>query len=115
MFDTFASMHHIVIIFAPALAVPVVRSVLATIDQSVPGEVVRRVVVLPGPASGPDGRVKMSSEVDQTLDVEVLVDHAGHAYRGYIVELQEVKIIVVRSGWSGWCNRAGCDRVGAIP
>ncbi|KIK12274.1 hypothetical protein PISMIDRAFT_689608 [Pisolithus microcarpus 441] len=95
-FDIFASTHHTVIMFAPALAVPVVRSVLATLDQSVPREVVRRVVVLPGSASGPDGRVEMSSEVDQAIDAEVLVGHAGHAYRGYIAESQEVKIIIVR-------------------
>lgn len=56
----------------------------------------RRVVVLPGSASGPDGRVEMSSEVDQAIDAEVLVDHAGHAYRGYIAESQEVKIVIVR-------------------
>ncbi|KAI6018038.1 hypothetical protein PISMIDRAFT_681821 [Pisolithus microcarpus 441] len=38
----------------------------------------------------------MSSEVDQAIDAEVLVGHAGHAYRGYIAESQEVKIIIVR-------------------
>ncbi|KAI6096471.1 hypothetical protein EDD16DRAFT_1719787 [Pisolithus croceorrhizus] len=95
MFDTFASTHHTVIIFTPALAIPVVRSVLATLDQNVPKELVRRVVVLPGSASAPDGSVEASSEVNQAIDVQVLVDHAGHAYRGYIVESQEVKIVVV--------------------
>ncbi|KAI6095821.1 FAD binding domain-containing protein [Pisolithus croceorrhizus] len=96
MFDIFGSTHHTVIIFVPALAVPVLRSVLVTLDQNVPKELVKRVVVLPGSASGPGGRVDASSEVDQTIDVEVLVDHAGHAYREYIVVLQEVKIVVVR-------------------
>ncbi|KAI6108293.1 FAD binding domain-containing protein [Pisolithus sp. B1] len=95
-FDIFGSTHHTVIIFAPALAAPVVRSVLATLEQNVPKELVRRVVVLPGSASGPDGRVEASSEVDQAAGVEVLVDHEGHAYRGYIAESQEVKIVVVR-------------------
>ncbi|KAI6105247.1 FAD binding domain-containing protein [Pisolithus croceorrhizus] len=85
MFDIFGSTHHTVIIFAPTLASPVVQS-----------ELVRRVVVLPGSASGPDGRVEASSEVDQAVDVEVLVDHEGHAYRGYIVESQGVKVVVVR-------------------
>ncbi|KAI6108243.1 FAD binding domain-containing protein [Pisolithus sp. B1] len=96
MFDTLAWTHHTVIIFAPALAIPVVRSVLATLGQNVPKELVRRVVVLPGSASAPDGSVEASSEVNQAADVQVLVDHAGHAYRGYIVESQEVKIVVVR-------------------
>ncbi|KAI6108246.1 FAD binding domain-containing protein [Pisolithus sp. B1] len=96
MFDIFASTHHTVIIFAPALAVPVVRSVLATLDRSALKELVRRVVVLPGSASEPDDRVETSSEADQATDLEVLVDHAGHAYRGYIVGSREVKIVVVR-------------------
>ncbi|KAI5988542.1 FAD binding domain-containing protein [Pisolithus albus] len=113
MFDIFASTHHTVITFAPALAVPVVRSVLATLDRSVLKELMRRVVVLPGSTSEPDDRVEVSFDVDQTIDAEVLVDHAGHAYRGYIVELQEVKIIIVRpvgvvgatcGVWQGWSD-----------
>ncbi|KAI6096480.1 FAD binding domain-containing protein [Pisolithus croceorrhizus] len=96
MFDIFGSTHHTVIIFAPALAVPAVRSILVTSQQVVPKELVRRVVVLPGSASEPDSRLETSSEGDQTIEVEVLVDHAGHAYRGYIVKSQEVKVVVVR-------------------
>ncbi|KAI6108284.1 FAD binding domain-containing protein [Pisolithus sp. B1] len=96
MFDIFGSTHHIVIIFAPTLAVPVVRSVLTTLDQSLRKELVRRVVVLPGSTCAPDSRPEMSLEEDQTIDAEVLIDDAGHAYRGYVVESQEVKVVVVR-------------------
>ncbi|KAI6003389.1 hypothetical protein EDC04DRAFT_3146961 [Pisolithus marmoratus] len=98
MFDLFASTHHTVIIFTPALVVPFVQSVLATLQQVVPKEIVRRVVVLPGPPSEPDGHVesRTSSEEDQLINVEVLVDQVGHAYRGYTVEEQETKVVVVR-------------------
>ncbi|KAI5982313.1 FAD binding domain-containing protein [Pisolithus albus] len=96
MFDIFGSTHHTVIIFAPALAVPAVRSILVTLQRVVPKELVTRVVVLPGSASEPDSRLETCSEGDQATEAEVLVDHAGHAYRGYIVESQEVKVVVVR-------------------
>ncbi|KAI5982314.1 FAD binding domain-containing protein [Pisolithus albus] len=96
MFDIIGSTHHTVIIFAPALAVPAVRSILVTLQRVVPRELVTRVVVLPGSASEPDSHLETSSEGDQAIEAEVLVDHAGHAYRGYIVESQEVKVVVVR-------------------
>ncbi|KAI6033342.1 FAD binding domain-containing protein [Pisolithus marmoratus] len=97
MFDIFASTHHTAIIFTPALVVPFVQSVLETLQQVVPKELVKRVVVLPG-SSEPDGHVESRkfSEEDQIIGVEVLVDQAGHAYRGYIVEEQETKVVVVR-------------------
>ncbi|KAI6021934.1 FAD binding domain-containing protein [Pisolithus marmoratus] len=98
MFDIFASTHHTVIIFTLALAVPFVQSVLATLQRVVPKELVKQVVVLPGSSSQPDGSVESqtSSKEDQAFDVEVLVDQAGHAYRGYFVEGQETKVVVVR-------------------
>ncbi|KAI6117275.1 FAD binding domain-containing protein [Pisolithus croceorrhizus] len=96
MFDIFASTHHTVITFAPALAVPAVRSILVELQQVVPKELVTQVVMLPGSASEPNSSLETSSEEDQTIDAEVLIDHAGHAYRGYIVESQEVKVVVVR-------------------
>ncbi|KAI5988747.1 FAD binding domain-containing protein [Pisolithus albus] len=96
MFDIFGSTHHTAIIFAPALAVSAVQSILMTLQQIVPQELVKRVVVLPGSTSEPDNRLETSSGVDQAIDVEVLIDHAGHAYRGYIVDLQEMKVVVVR-------------------
>ncbi|KAI6108294.1 FAD binding domain-containing protein [Pisolithus sp. B1] len=96
MFDIFASTHHTVITFAPGLAVPAVRSILVALQQVVPKELVTQVVVLPGSASEPNSPLETSSEEDQTIDAEVLIDHAGHAYRGYIVESQEVKVVVVR-------------------
>ncbi|KAI6095819.1 FAD binding domain-containing protein [Pisolithus croceorrhizus] len=96
MFDIFASSHHTVIIFAPALVVPAVRSILVALQQIVPKGLVTRVVVLPGSTSEPNSRLETSPEEDQTIDAEVLIDHAGHAYRGYIVESQEVKVVVVR-------------------
>ncbi|KAI6003387.1 hypothetical protein EDC04DRAFT_1022101 [Pisolithus marmoratus] len=98
MFDIFASTHHTVIIFTPALVVPFVQSVLATLQQVVPKELVRRVVVLPGSPSERDGHgeSQMSSDEDQAIDIEVLVDQEGHAYRAYIVEEQETKAVIVR-------------------
>ncbi|KAI6024605.1 FAD binding domain-containing protein [Pisolithus microcarpus] len=96
IFDIFGSTHHTVIIFAPTLANPVIQSILATLGQSFPKELVRWVVVLPGSVSEPDDRVETSSEVEKDFDTEVLTDEAGHAYRGYVVEPQEVKAVVVR-------------------
>ncbi|KIK12724.1 hypothetical protein PISMIDRAFT_424725 [Pisolithus microcarpus 441] len=96
MFDIFGSTHHTVIVFAPTLDVPVVQSILTTLDRSLRKALVRRVVVLPGSISEPDSRLEMSWEEDQSVDAEVLIDEAGHAYRGYVVESQEVKVVVVR-------------------
>ncbi|KAI5999461.1 FAD binding domain-containing protein [Pisolithus marmoratus] len=96
MFDIFASTHHTVIIFAPASTTPDVRSVLATLDQTVLKELARRVVVVPGSAFEPNGLVGTSSEADQAIDSEVFIDQAGHAYRGYVVEEQEARVVVVR-------------------
>ncbi|KAI6154838.1 FAD binding domain-containing protein [Pisolithus tinctorius] len=96
LFDIFASTHHTVIMFIPSLAVPDLRSVLVALDKSVRKGLVRRIVVLPEPSSEADGRVGRTIEGNQGIDAEVLVDQAGHAYRGYIVEKQEVKVVVVR-------------------
>lgn len=96
MFDIFGSTHHTVVVFAPTLDVPVVQSILTTLDQSLRKALVRRVVVLPGSICEPDSRLQMSWEEDQSVDAEVLIDEAGHAYRRYVVESQEVKVVVVR-------------------
>ncbi|KAI5993040.1 FAD binding domain-containing protein [Pisolithus albus] len=98
LFDIFASTHHTIIIFAPPLAVPAVQSMIVTLQKVIPKELVKRVVVLPGSHSEPGGHVesRMSSGEDETIDVQVLVDQAGHAYRGYVVEEGGIKIVVVR-------------------
>ncbi|KAI5988750.1 hypothetical protein EDD15DRAFT_2198839 [Pisolithus albus] len=112
MFGIFGSTHHTVIIFAPALTDPAVQSMLVTLQQIVPQELVKPVVVLPGSTSAPDNLLEASSEVDRVIDVEVLVDHAGHAYRGYVVESQEKKVVVVRpDGMVGAVVR-GVTRIG---
>ncbi|KIK20926.1 hypothetical protein PISMIDRAFT_12671 [Pisolithus microcarpus 441] len=98
MFDIFASTHHTIIIFAPSLATPAVQSMIVTLQGVISKELAKRVVVLPGSHSEPGEHVesRMSSGEDETIDVEVLVDQAGHAYRGYVVEEGGIKIVVVR-------------------
>ncbi|KAI6098032.1 FAD binding domain-containing protein [Pisolithus thermaeus] len=98
MFDIFTSTHHTVIIFAPTLVVPVVQSILKTLQEVVSKELVQRVVVLPGshPELGGHVESRTSSGAGETADVELLVDQVGHAYRGYVVEEGEIKIVVVR-------------------
>lgn len=98
MFDIFASTHHTIIIFAPSLAVPAMQSMIVTLQEVISKELAKRVVVLPGSHSEPSEHVesRMSSGEDETIDVEVLVDQAGHAYRGYVVEEGEIKVVVVR-------------------
>ncbi|KAI5988794.1 FAD binding domain-containing protein, partial [Pisolithus albus] len=99
MFDIFASTHHTIIIFAPSLAVPAVQSMIVTLQEVISKELAKCVVVLPGSHSEPGGRVesRMSSGEDETIDVQVLVDQAGHAYRRYVVVVEgEIKIVVVR-------------------
>ncbi|KAI6024600.1 FAD binding domain-containing protein [Pisolithus microcarpus] len=98
MFDISASTHHTIIIFAPSLAVPAVQSMIVTFQEVISTELAKRVVVLPGSHSEPGGHVenRMSSGEDETIDIEVLVDQAGHAYRGYAVEEGETKVVVVR-------------------
>ncbi|KAI6018079.1 FAD binding domain-containing protein [Pisolithus microcarpus] len=85
MFDIFASTHHTIIIFAPSLATPAVQSMIVTLQGVISKELAKRVVVLPGSHSEPGEHVE-----------KVLVDQAGHAYRGYVVEEGGIKIVVVR-------------------
>lgn len=68
----------------------------SVLDQSLRKALVRPVVVLPGSTSKPNSRLETSWEEDQTVDAEVLIDEAGHAYGGYVVETQEAKAVVVR-------------------
>ncbi|KAI6008112.1 FAD binding domain-containing protein [Pisolithus orientalis] len=93
LFDIFAPTYHTVLMFTPALTFPAVRSVFAALEQSIAkSESVRSLVVLAGSLSEPDDRVIK----DQIIGVEVFVDQAGHAYRGYIVEREQIKVVVVR-------------------
>ncbi|KAI5993029.1 FAD binding domain-containing protein [Pisolithus albus] len=98
MFDIFASTHHSIIIFTPSLAVSAVQSMIVTLQEVISKELAKRVVALPDSRSEPGGHVEsqISSGEDETIDVEVLVDQAGHAYRGYVVEEGEIKIVEVR-------------------
>ncbi|KAI5982345.1 hypothetical protein EDD15DRAFT_2324671, partial [Pisolithus albus] len=98
MFDIFASTHHTIIIFAPSFAVSAMQSMIVTLQEVISKELAKCVVVLPGSHSEPGGHVesRISSGEDVIIDVEVLVDQAGHAYRGYVVEEGEIKIVVVR-------------------
>ncbi|KAI6154823.1 hypothetical protein BKA82DRAFT_23200 [Pisolithus tinctorius] len=72
LFDIFAPTYHTVLIFTPALTFPAVRSVFAALKQSI-----------------------AKSESNQIIGVEIFVDQAGHAYRGYIVEREQIKVVVV--------------------
>ncbi|KAI6108290.1 FAD binding domain-containing protein [Pisolithus sp. B1] len=98
MFDIFTSTHHTVIIFAPTSVVPVVQPILVTLQEAVSKQLVQRVVVLPGSHPEPGGHVesRTSSGEGETVDVKVLVDQVGRAYRGYVVEEGEIKVVVVR-------------------
>ncbi|KAI6154833.1 FAD binding domain-containing protein [Pisolithus tinctorius] len=97
LFDIFTPMYHTVLIFAPSLAVPIVSSVLATLTQCVPRNgIVRPLLVFSGHPSVLDGGAETSSLQDQASGVEVFVDQAGHAYRGYVVEKDETKVVAVR-------------------
>lgn len=97
LFDIFAPTYHTVLIFAPGLANPVVSSVLSALQQCVPQNgLVRPLVVLPDALFDLDGEVKTSSAQDQTPAAEVLVDRAGHAYRGYVIENDEIRVVAIR-------------------
>ncbi|KAI6117244.1 FAD binding domain-containing protein [Pisolithus croceorrhizus] len=96
LFDIFAPAYHTVLMFAPALADPVVSSVLAALQQCVPeNDLVRPLVVLPDSPPDLHKGVETSSALDQTPGVEVLVDRVGYAYGGYIIE-KELKVIAIR-------------------
>ncbi|KAI6099524.1 FAD binding domain-containing protein [Pisolithus croceorrhizus] len=97
LFNIFAPTYHTILIFAPTLADPVVSSVLAALQQCVPkNTLVRPLVVLPDTLPDLHKGVETSSTLDQTSGVEVLVDQAGHAYRGYLIEQDEIKVIAIR-------------------
>ncbi|KAI6018035.1 hypothetical protein PISMIDRAFT_690216 [Pisolithus microcarpus 441] len=97
LFDIFAPTYHTILIFVPVSADPVVSSVLAALQHCIPENgLVRLLVVLPNTLPDLDGGVETSSVQDQVHGAEVLVDRAGHAYRGYLIENDEVKVVVVR-------------------
>ncbi|KAI6098044.1 hypothetical protein EV401DRAFT_2039438 [Pisolithus croceorrhizus] len=87
------------------------QSILVTLQEVVSKEV----VVLSSSHSEPDrpAEGRMSSGQDQTVDVEVPVERASHACRGYVVEEGEIKVVVVRPDVAVGaivCGVAGLER-----
>ena len=85
-FDLFKATHHTVLVFGPDVgSAEDIISALSSYSR----EIIRIVVVLPQ-----DGFATESSTV--TSRAEVVVDSVGHAYRAYLTEKGEKRVVVVR-------------------
>jgi len=82
LFDVFSPVYHTVLVFAPDAASS--TDVLDVLSRY-PKGVIRPAIVLP-----------QGSDVTTGAQVDVVVDHGGHAYRGYLAEKGERKVVVVR-------------------
>ena len=85
-FDLFKSTCHTVLVFGPDVASA--EDIIGALS-SYPRDIVRAVVVLPR-----DTVVTDSNTV--TSGADVVIDAAGHAYRAYLTEKGEKKVVAVR-------------------
>ena len=85
-FDMFKATYHTVLVFCPDVGSA--EDIIGTLS-SYPRDVIRSVVVLPQAAVAADSST-VASEAD------VVVDAAGHAYRVYLTEKGEKRVVVVR-------------------
>jgi len=82
LFDVLSPVYHTVLVFAPdATSSTDVLEVL----RKYPGNVIHPAIVLP-----------QGSDVTTGAEVDVVLDRGGHAYRGYLAEKGEKKVVVVR-------------------
>jgi hypothetical protein len=84
-FDLFRATYHTVLVFGPDVASA--EDIIGVLS-SYPRDIIR-VVVLPQ-----ETVVTESSTV--TLEADVVIDAAGHAYHAYLTEKGEKKVVVVR-------------------
>ena len=82
LFDVFSSTYHTVLVFTQDVASS--TDVLEAL-RKYPGGVIRPVVILP-----------QDSDATAVAQADVVVDHGGHAYRGYLAVEGETKVVVVR-------------------
>ena len=86
LFDVFKTTYHTVLVFGPDVGSA--EDIIGVLS-SYSWDIIRVVVVLPQEAVATE-----SSTV--TLRADVVVDAAGHAYRAYLTEKGEKKVVVVR-------------------
>ena len=82
LFDVFSPTCHTALVFTQDAASS--TDVLEALREY-PGDVIRPVIVLP-----------QGSEVTAVPQADIVVDHGGHAYRGYLAVKGERKVVVVR-------------------
>lgn len=85
-FDVFKATYHTVLVFGPDVGSA--QDIVGALS-SFPRDIIRIVVVLPQEAVATE-----SSTVTSRADV--VIDAAGHAYRAYLTEKGEEKVVVVR-------------------
>jgi len=85
-FDLFKASYHTVLVFGPdAGSAEDIIGALSSYSR----DIIRLVVVLPQDAVATESNTVMSK-------ADVVVDAAGHAYRAYLTEKGEKKVVVVR-------------------
>ncbi|KAG8213559.1 hypothetical protein J3R82DRAFT_10212 [Butyriboletus roseoflavus] len=99
LFDVFSPTYHTVLVFAPDAATSV--DILEALRRY-HGDVIRPVIVLP-----------QGSEVTTVAQADIVVDHSGHAYRGYLAVKGEKKVVVVRPDGVVGAIVRGVEGVGA--
>ncbi|KAF8124922.1 FAD binding domain-containing protein [Boletus edulis] len=82
LFDVFSPVYHTVLVFAPDAAS---STDVLDVLRRYPKDVIRPAIVLP-----------QDSDVTTGAQVDLVVDHDGHAYRGYLAEKGKKKVVVVR-------------------
>jgi hypothetical protein len=85
-FDLFKATYHTVLVFCPDVGSA--EDIIGALS-SYPRDIIRSVVVLPQEAVATQSSTVASG-------VDVVVDAAGHAYRAYLTEKGEKKVVVVR-------------------
>ena len=85
-FDVFKATYHTVLVFGPDMGSA--EDIIGMLS-SCPRDIVRLMVVLPQEAVATESSTATSG-------TDVVVDAAGHAYRAYLTEKGEKKVVVVR-------------------
>ena len=85
-FDLFKATYHTVLVFGPDVGSA--EDIIAALS-SFSRDIVRIMVVLPQDAVATESGTVMSR-------VDVVVDGAGHAYRAYLIEKGEKRVVVIR-------------------
>ena len=99
LFDVFSATYHTVLVFTPDASTT--EDILEALKRH-PEDMIRSAIVLPQGSKG-----------TTTPQVDLVVDHGGHAYRAYLAVKGEKKVVVVRPDGVVGAIVHGVEGVGA--